>query len=88
MIHADHDATGPSETPSRDVTVHSARTLMRGVKALNVEPRPWIDPFPFCPALNQYHLAHVGIMEASAPTRITGISSIRTGKRRTVPTTA
>ena len=70
MIHADHDATGPSETPSRDVTVHSARTLMRGVKALNVEPRPWIDPFPFCPALNQYHLAHVGIMEASAPTRI------------------
>jgi hypothetical protein len=53
-----------------DVTVHSPRTQMRGVKALNVEWRPWIADFPECPALNQYQIIHVGIMETLAPTRI------------------
>jgi AraC-like DNA-binding protein len=53
-----------------DVTIHSARTRMRGVKALNVEWRPWIADFPECPALNQYQIIHVGIMETAAPTRI------------------
>jgi AraC-like DNA-binding protein len=43
---------------------------MQGVKALNIEPRPWINSFPTCPTLNQYHLVHIGIMEAIAPTRI------------------
>ena len=46
MIHADQDTTGVSGMPSRDVTVHSSRTRLRGVKALNVEARPWVDPFP------------------------------------------
>jgi AraC-like DNA-binding protein len=53
-----------------DSTVHSPRTRTRGVKALNVEPRPWIAHFPTCPALNQYQIVHVGIMEAVAPTRV------------------
>src|SRR6266545_8057671 len=53
-----------------DVTVHSPRTRMHGVKAANVEWRPWISSFPVCPALNQYHIVHVGLAEAVAPTQI------------------
>ncbi|PYI89560.1 MAG: AraC family transcriptional regulator, partial [Verrucomicrobia bacterium] len=53
-----------------DITIHSARTRMVGVKALNVEWRPWIADFPECPALNQHQIAHVGIMNTVAPTRI------------------
>ena len=53
-----------------DVTIHSPGTRMRGVKALDVEWRPWIAGFPECPALKQYRIIHVGIMEAEAPTRI------------------
>ncbi len=32
--------------------------------------RPWIENFPVCAALDQYHIVHVGIEEAIAPTRI------------------
>ncbi|HKS37786.1 MAG TPA: AraC family transcriptional regulator [Verrucomicrobiae bacterium] len=53
-----------------DITLHSPHTRMRGVKALNVEWRPWIAEFPECGALNQHQIIHVGIMEAMAPTRI------------------
>jgi AraC-like DNA-binding protein len=53
-----------------DVTVHARGTRLRGVKALNVEWRPWIADFPVCPALNQYQIVHVGILDAVAPTRI------------------
>ena len=54
----------------KDLTVHARGTRMRGVKALHVESRPWIEEFPACPALNQYQMVHVGIMEAVAPTQI------------------
>jgi AraC-like DNA-binding protein len=50
--------------------VHASGSCIRGVKAAHVEPRPWIESFPACPALNQYRLVHVGIMETTAPTRI------------------
>src|SRR5437867_2604346 len=60
----------PTQQKLADVTIHSPRTRMRGVKALNVEWRPWIADFPQCPALNHYQIIHVGIMEAVAPTRI------------------
>lgn len=53
-----------------DVTIHSPRTRMRGVKAMNVESRPWIADFPVCPVLNQYQIVHLGIQETVAPTRI------------------
>jgi AraC-like DNA-binding protein len=53
-----------------DVTIHSPRTQMRGVRAANVELRPWIADFPVCQALNLYQIIHVGIQEAVAPTRI------------------
>jgi AraC-like DNA-binding protein len=62
--------TTNSQPELTDVTIHSPRTRMRGVKAVNVESRPWIANFPECPALNQYQIIHVGIMEAVAPTRI------------------
>src|SRR5687767_7358557 len=61
-------STAPAQL--KDVTVHSPKTRTHGVKALNVESRPWIDHVPVCPALNQYQIIHVGIMEAVAPTRI------------------
>lgn len=70
MIPPGQQPTGPAKGALSDETVHSPRTRMEGVKALNVESRPWIEPFAVCPALNQYHLAHVGIMDATAPTRI------------------
>jgi len=53
-----------------ETTVHSPRTRMRGVQAVNVEPRPWIEKFPVCQALNQYQILHIGIQETEAPTRI------------------
>jgi hypothetical protein len=53
-----------------DVTIHSPRTRMRGVMALNVEMRPWLAGFPVCKALNQYQIIHVGFHEAYAPMRI------------------
>jgi AraC-like DNA-binding protein len=53
-----------------DITVHGPRTRMRGVRAANVELRPWIANFPVCQALNQYQILHIGIQEAFAPTRI------------------
>lgn len=54
----------------QDETVHAPGTRMNGVKALNVESRPWVDGFPISPALNQYHLVHVGIMDAAPVTRV------------------
>ena len=53
-----------------DITVHGRSTRFRGVKALNVESRPWIAEFPESPALNQYRMVHVGILEAAPPTRV------------------
>ena len=53
-----------------DVTIHGPRTRMRGVRAPNVELRPWIEDFPICQALTQYQILHIGIQEAVAPTRI------------------
>ena len=53
-----------------DITIHSAKTRMTGVKAVNVESRPWIANFPVCQTLNQYYMVHVGVQEAVAPTRI------------------
>jgi AraC-like DNA-binding protein len=53
-----------------DVTIHSTATRMNGVKATNVEPRPWIANFPTCPILNQYQIVHIGIQETTGPTRI------------------
>jgi AraC-like DNA-binding protein len=53
-----------------DVTVHHPQTQASGVKALNVESRPWIASFPICPVLNQYQILHLGIQKTTAPTRI------------------
>jgi hypothetical protein len=53
-----------------DVIVHARGSRIRGVKAAHIESRPWIERFPVCPALGQYQLVHVGIMETMAPTRI------------------
>jgi AraC-like DNA-binding protein len=62
MSKASHELT--------DVTIHSPRTRMRGVRATNVELRPWIADFPVCQTLNQYQIIHLGIQEAVAPMRI------------------
>jgi AraC-like DNA-binding protein len=61
-----------NETPEEltDLTIHSPRTRMHGVRAMNVELRPWIANFPACQTLNQYQMVHVGIQEAVAPTKI------------------
>jgi AraC-like DNA-binding protein len=53
-----------------DLTVHSLRTRMRGVRAPNAESRPWIEDFPVCQALRQYQMIHIGIEEAVAPMKI------------------
>jgi AraC-like DNA-binding protein len=58
------------EQPVTDVTVHARGTHMRGVKAPQIEARPWIANFAECPALAQYQIVHVGIMQAVAATRI------------------
>jgi AraC-like DNA-binding protein len=61
-----------SSAPSQlsDVTLHSPKSRIRGVKALQVENRPWIDQFQECPSLSRHQILHVGIMETEAPTRI------------------
>lgn len=53
-----------------DLTIHSSRTRMRGVRAPNAESRPWIEGFPVCQALTQYQIIHMGIEEAVAPMKI------------------
>lgn len=53
-----------------DVTIHGPHTRLRGVRAAHTIDRPWLAPFPVCPALDQLHLAHVGLMRTSAPYRI------------------
>ena len=65
---ADPVSNAPDEL--KEETIHARGTRVRGVKAASVEWRPWIADFAVCPALNQYQIAHVGIMETSAPTRI------------------
>jgi len=55
---------------SADVSVHGPKTRLRGVKAAKVDYRPWIASFPVCRILNQYQIAHVGLMEAVAPYEI------------------
>jgi AraC-like DNA-binding protein len=60
----------PGDSELIDITVHARDTRFSGVKAANVEPRPWIENFPACPALNQHRFMHVGIMDTTAPTRI------------------
>ncbi|HHY86299.1 MAG TPA: AraC family transcriptional regulator [Verrucomicrobia bacterium] len=53
-----------------DVTIHGPKTRLRGVRAPKVEPRPWIDPFPVCQTLTQYHIIHLGVQETVAPMKI------------------
>lgn len=70
-----HPSNSPFESQGtaevyRDETVHAAGSKMRGVKAANVEPRPWIDQFPICQSLHQNNLLHVGIMDTTTPYRI------------------
>lgn len=59
-----------TETELTDVTVFGPRTRMRGVRAVNVEARSWLEGFPICQTLNQYQIVHTGIEETSAPMRI------------------
>src|SRR5881394_2953405 len=53
-----------------DVTVFSPRTRIRGVRAADVESRPWIENFSVCQILNNYQIIHVGIQETVPPMRI------------------
>jgi AraC-like DNA-binding protein len=53
-----------------DVTIHNPRTHLRGVRAANVELRPWIQNFAVCQALSQYQIVHVGIQETMAPMKV------------------
>ena len=59
-----------TEQPLSDETIHARGTRMRGVKAPQVEWRPWLAGFVESPALAQYQMIHVGIMDAVVPTRI------------------
>lgn len=61
-----------SDTPTErtDVTTIGPSTRMRGVRAANIEPRPWLEGFPICKALAQYQILHIGIEETQAPMRI------------------
>jgi len=53
-----------------DVTIHNRHARIHGVRAAQVELRPWIADFPVCQALNQYQILHVGIHETTAPMRV------------------
>ncbi len=55
---------------SADVTIHGPQTRLQGVKAAQVDYRDWIASFPVCRILNQYQIAHVGLMEAMPPYEI------------------
>jgi len=59
-----------SVTGLADVTTLGPRTRMRGVRAPNVEPRPWLKGFPVCQALRQFQMLHIGIEQTHAPMRI------------------
>lgn len=59
-----------TQQPRKDISVHGSGTRLRGVKAAGADCRPWISSFPVCPLLDQYHIAHVGLMEAVHPYEI------------------
>lgn len=61
--------SGPVEQLS-DVTILSRRTRLRGVRAANIEMRPWLQNLPVCQTLSQYQIIHVGIQETSAPMKV------------------
>jgi AraC-like DNA-binding protein len=63
-------AMNETGTEWSDETVFSPLTRMRGVQAVNIESRPWIEGFPTCQTLNQYQMVHIGIEETRYPTRI------------------
>lgn len=61
----------PDHLPANaDVTVHSAGTRFRGVRATGVELRPWIASYSECPPLHLYQIAHLGLIDAVAPYEI------------------
>lgn len=63
---------------SCDETKINRATYMRGVRAPNAEARPWLDGLPVAHSLLQYHMAHVGILEARHLTRIVRIRQTTT----------
>lgn len=65
-----HARMGGFSVNLADVTVHSPRTRIQGVRAPGAELRPWIENFRVCAAFDQYHIVHVGIEQAVAPTRV------------------
>jgi len=54
-------------TPLTDLHVTGPASRQIIVRANPDDPRPWLYPSPTCPLLTQNHIAHVGIMRASAP---------------------
>ncbi|MEJ5238321.1 MAG: AraC family transcriptional regulator [Limisphaera sp.] len=61
---------GAQPLPRSDVTILGPHTQLAGVRAAAVEPRPWIEPFPVCPALNTLGIIHTGIQQTAAPMKI------------------
>jgi AraC-like DNA-binding protein len=69
----ENSSAAAGESPAfatSDVTIHSAQTRMHGVRAADVELRPWITNSPVCKSLNQYRMVHVGVQETTHLTRI------------------
>jgi AraC-like DNA-binding protein len=61
--------SGPVEQLS-DVTLLGRRTRLRGVRAANIEMRPWLQNLPLCQTLSQYQILHAGIQETTAPMKV------------------
>lgn len=61
---------GARPSPRSDLTVLGPHTRLTGVRAAAVEPRPWIESFPVCPALNTLGIIHTGIQQTAAPMKI------------------
>ena len=61
-------ARPPSAT---DAHVLGARTSCRVVQGNHLDRRAWLADEPYCPILNNQHIAHVGIMRAEYPFEIT-----------------
>ena len=60
-------AAEPAITQGRDLTVHGKGSHFDGTRVGNEEPRPWLKRYALCPALEDFGIVHLGVVQTRAP---------------------
>lgn len=57
--------------PAQDSHILGDRTHYEVVRSSQVDQRDWLADQPYCSILTQHHIAHVGVMRAESPFKVT-----------------